>query len=131
MYLKPAIDAAIVPAVKTDNVPKAILPFLFNLNSLGGVVKVLPLFSLTNIYDIQPTKFASRNSGNEVYIHPEYGPCFYDTWNYTDFVNNSEAYFGDRYQDTTGKGNSMFTGNTDNNNRKITLNEVEVFKLYQ
>ena len=89
------------------------------------------IFTLTNIYNIQPTKFASKNNGQEVYFNTGNGPCFYDTWNYEDFVNRSEAYFGSYYQDTTGKGNSMFTGNTDNNNIKITLNEIEVFKLYK
>ena len=89
------------------------------------------IFTLTNIYNIKPTKFASRNSGNEIFFSSGNGPCFYVTWNYDDFINRSAAYFGDHYQDTTGKGNSMFTGNTDNNNRKIIMNEVEVFKIYK
>ena len=42
-----------------------------------------------------------------------------------DFKNNSEAYFGSYYEDTTGKGHSMFTGNSNNNERRIVLNEVE------
>jgi hypothetical protein len=57
------------------------------------------IFTLTNIYNIQPTKFASRNYGQEIYFGTGNGPCFYDTWNYDDFVNNSEAYFGDHYAD--------------------------------
>ena len=57
------------------------------------------------------------------------GPCFYDTWNYEDFINRSEAYFGSHYEDTTGKGNSMFTGNSNNNEMRIALNEVEVYKI--
>ena len=87
------------------------------------------IFTLTNIYNIQPTKFVSKNNGHEVYFHPDNGPCFYDTWNYDDLVNRSEAYFGDYYQDTTGRGNSIFTGNNNESGRKITLNEVEVFKI--
>ena len=87
------------------------------------------IFTLTNIYNIQPTKFGSKNSGEEVYFDNGNGPCFYDTWNYDDLKNRSEAYFGDRYQDITGKGNSIFTGNTNNNERKISMDEVEVFKI--
>ena len=87
------------------------------------------IFTLTNIYNIQPTKFKSRGSGNDVFFGTGNGPCFYDTWNYEDFINRSEAYFGSHYEDTTGKGNSMFTGNSNNNERRIALNEVEVYKI--
>ena len=87
------------------------------------------IFTLTNIYNIQPTKFENKKDGNQVYFGSGYGPCFYDTWIRDDFINNSEAYFNSYYQDTTGKGNSMFTGNSNNNERKITLNEVEVYKI--
>ena len=89
------------------------------------------IFTLSNIYNYEPTKFKSKNNGNEVYHTIDNGPCFYDIWIRNDFVNNTEAYFSSKFQDTYGKGNSMFTGNTDNNNRKITLNEVEVYKLYK
>ena len=87
------------------------------------------IFTLTNIYNIQPTKFESKNNGHQVYFSSGKGPCFYDTWIRDDFINNSDAYFNSYYQDTTGKGNSMFTGNSNNNERKITLNEVEVYKI--
>ena len=87
------------------------------------------IFTLTNIYNIPPTKFVSKNNGNEVYFGIGYGPCFYDTWNLDDLKNKSEAYFGSKYQDTTGKGNSVLTGNTNNNERKISMDEVEVFKI--
>ena len=87
------------------------------------------IFTLTNIYNIQPTKFVSKNIGEEVYFDNRSGPCFYDTWNYDDSGIRSEAYFGDKYQDTTGKGNSIFTGNSNESGRKIILNEVEVFKI--
>ena len=87
------------------------------------------IFTLTNIYNIQPTKFVSKNNGDEVHFGDGYGPCFYDTWNNDDIKNKSNAYFGDYYQDTTGKGNSMFTGNINNNERKISMDEVEVFKI--
>ena len=70
------------------------------------------IFTLTNIYNIEPTKFESRNYGHEVFFDTGNGHCFYDTWNYDDFINRSSAYFGNYYQDTTGKGNSIFAGNT-------------------
>ena len=89
------------------------------------------IFTLTNIYNIEPKKFNSKNNGHEVFHSIEYGPCLYDIWIRNDFANNTEAFFGEHYQDTYGKGNSMFTGNTDNSNRKIVLNEVEVYKLYK
>ena len=76
---------------------------------------------MTNIYNIQPTKFKSKNNGNEVNFSINHGPCFYDTWIREDFQNNSQAYFNSYYQDTTGKGNSLFTGNSDNNVRKLPL----------
>ena len=87
------------------------------------------IFTLTNIYNIQPTKFVSKNSGYEVNFDIGRGPCFYDTWNENDLKNQSDAYFGSHYQDSTGKGNSMFTGNTNNNERKILMDEIEVFKI--
>ena len=46
-----------------------------------------------------------------------------------DLKNTSEAYLGSYYQDSTGKGNSIFTGNTNNNESKISMDEVEVFKI--
>ena len=56
------------------------------------------IFTLTNIYNIQPTKFGSKNSGNEVNFDIGNGPCFYDTWNYDDLKNRSSAYFGCYYK---------------------------------
>ncbi len=128
---------------KCDNKSPTITLFRNNKGNIFGEYLPIPwkseggyqnpdtcfIFTLTNIYDIQPTKFESRKIGNAVYFDSGYGPCFWDIWICNDFVNNSEAYFGGQFQDTTGKGNSMFTGNTDN--IKIILNEVEVFKLYK
>lgn len=89
------------------------------------------IFTLSNIYNIQPTKFESLKNGKDVYFNTGHGPCFYDIWNYDDLINKTEAFFGDHYKDTYGKGNSMFTGNKIEDGKKITLNEVEVFKLYK
>ena len=87
------------------------------------------IFTLSNIYNIEPTKFPSKNNGSELYFDPNYGPCFYDTWVGKDFINNTTSYLGSYYQDIVGKGHSIFTGNKDNGNQKIILNEVEVFEL--
>ena len=86
------------------------------------------IFTLTNIYNIQPTKFNSKNNGQELYFNSNFGPCFYDTW-IGENLNTMSSYFGSNCQDTTGKGNSILTGNTDNNQQNIILIEVEVYKI--
>jgi len=87
------------------------------------------IFTLINIYDIEPTKFPSKNNGNELYFESNRGPCFYDTWVNKDFINDTHSNLGYNFQDTLGKGHSLFTGNKDNGKNKIILNEVEVFEL--
>ncbi len=89
------------------------------------------IFTLANIYNIQPTKFKSKKNGKNVYFDIGNGPYFYDAWNYDDIINKTEAHFGEHYQDTYWKRNSMFTGNKNEDGIKITLNEAEVFKLYK
>lgn len=86
------------------------------------------IFTLTNIHNIQPTKFENKNCGEQVYFDRDYGPCFYDTWIQSDLINGCDSYFDNRYKDTTGKGLSIFTGNNSNDTRKILLNEIEVYK---
>ena len=34
------------------------------------------IFTLSNIYNIEPTKFPSENDQKEVYHYSGYGPCF-------------------------------------------------------
>ena len=51
------------------------------------------IFTLTSIYNIEPTKFNSNNSGSEVHHSIEHGPCLYDIWIRNDFANNTDAYF--------------------------------------
>ena len=46
---------------------------------------------------------------------------------YDALLNNSVSGFPHSYQDTSGKGKSIFTGNTNNNN--LELKEIEVFNL--
>ena len=94
------------------------------------------MFTLTNIHNIEPTKFPSKNNGHELYFsssrseeHTSELPCFYATWIQNDFINETTSYLGYYYQDTVGKGHSMLTGDKNNNNSKIILNEIEVFEL--
>ena len=47
------------------------------------------------------------------------------------FNNNSNIYFPYTYQDSIGKGRSIFTGDTNNSNAYFKIKEVEVFKLYK
>ena len=65
---------------------------------------------------------------------PEHGVIFgggFDIGvNYSDFLNNySYSSFPYSYQDTYGKGYSIFSG--DINNNKFKLKEVEVFKIFK
>jgi hypothetical protein len=93
------------------------------------------IFTLTNIYNTEPTKFNNKNDGKEVCHNKDYGPLFgvgCDILISSDFVNgNNYSTFPSSYIDTLGKGKSIFTGNTDNNKEKIKFIEVEVFKLFK
>ena len=93
------------------------------------------IFTLKNIYNIQPTKFPSNNSGCNVYHGIIYGPLFgneCDFYIYSTFgkERNSDSYFPKSYQDVLGKGKSIFTGDSNNNNTRFYIKEMEVFKLY-
>ena len=91
------------------------------------------IFSLTNIYEIAPTKYSNTNSTYSVYHSPSYGPIFGDGhWICisNDFLkNDSFSYKGSCYQDVLGKECSIFTGDKNNNNHNFKLKELEVFKL--
>ena len=93
------------------------------------------LFTMTNIHKTDPTKFPNINSSYSVYHYSNHGPRFgegADLLIYHDFLNNNNSYsnIGSSYQDTLGKGRSIFTGDIDNNNSKIKIKELEVFKLF-
>ena len=97
------------------------------------------LFTLTNVFGLESTKFPIKNKeGNRgIYDGSGYGPTFgdgHDLYIIDNFLNeNSQTYFPYAYEDTLGKGLSIFTGNiNDNQNngyKDFKLNEVEVFKL--
>jgi len=94
------------------------------------------LFTLTNIYNINPTKFPSKNDQNEVYHNSGNGPVFgggHDLGIYNDFLNKGgwSGNFPYTYEDKLGKGKSIFTGKDNNNDAYFKIKEVEVFKVYK
>ena len=105
-------------------------------NKSGGTFYSSPnsfLFTLTNIYNTIPTKFLSKNNGNEIYQHNDYGPRFgkgHDLVINFDYpIPKSRTKFPNTYQDSLGKRGSIFTGDFNNNNNEFILNEIEIFKL--
>ena len=88
------------------------------------------IFTLSNIYNIQPTKFNLKIDKNGVYHHPNEGPVFGNDAIYIDkdFKGKSNiSDFPDNFEDNTKKGNSIFTGKEKNLN--LDIKEIEVFKL--
>ena len=93
------------------------------------------IFTLTNIHGTEPTKFPNKDKNYSVYHDSSHGPSF---GNYND-INIESDYkkpgsynnFPLHYEDTLNKGKSIFTGNLDNNKSKLTVKEIEVFKLYK
>ena len=90
------------------------------------------LFTLTNIYGTTLTKFPNTQYyENAVYHKSNYGPTFggnHDLYICNNYLTNSSgAYLGNSFPDILGKGDSVFSGNTNTGNFK--LKELEVFKL--
>ena len=89
------------------------------------------LFSLTNIYNSQPTKFPSKNEGKEVYhgnFGPVFGECGEDLCTYSDLSKGVYSNFPKSFDDVLRKGKSIFTG-SENNDESFNVNEIEIFKL--
>ena len=90
------------------------------------------LFTLTNIYNTEPTKFPYEKK-RSVYHGSIYGPIFGDSGCDLGFAynfngnNNCWSNFPYSYKDILGKGKSIFTG--DNNNIYFNLKELEIFEL--
>ena len=97
------------------------------------------LFTLTNIHNTTPTKYPiTKNYELAVFHRSNIGPSFggssrgslnHDLEISNNFLNNNESFCTLRYsyQDILGKGESTFSGDT--NNYKFKLKEMEVFKL--
>ena len=91
------------------------------------------IFTLNNIHNTEPYKFPIKNGNEGVYHNINYGPTFGKYCDITimnDYKNNdSLTDFPCRYQDILGKGRSVFTGDYNNSNQKIKIDEIEVFKV--
>ena len=91
------------------------------------------LFTLSNIYNTEPTKFPSKNDQKEVKHYSYEGPGFGDGTDlgvYVDILNKGGwSYFPNTYQDVLGKGYSIFSG--DSNNSYFKIKEIEVFKIFK
>ena len=93
------------------------------------------LFTLSNMYNTQPTKFPSQNDGKEVYHEKNYGPIFgtsgLDFYIQSDFTKQNTAYsdFPKSFQDVLGKGKAIFTSNEKSN--YFNIKEIEVFKIIE
>jgi len=106
-------------------------------NSGGGkIANDCFLFTLNNIYNTEPTKFSYEKEKSIQQIS-QYGPVFgsgtdlHFGENSGDFTldKSNVTHFPYSYQDTLGKGQSIFTGDFDNKNKYIKIKEIEVFKL--
>ena len=84
------------------------------------------IFTLTNMYNIPPTKFPNSNTNNSIYDLFSHGPAFGSSDISIGFSSNI-ARFNYCYKDVLGKGYSIFKG--DNDNCYFNLKEIEVFKL--
>ena len=86
------------------------------------------IFTLTNMYNIPPTKFPNDDTRYSIRDESSFGPTFgggYDIgirFNSTHYTN-----LGHSFKDVLGKGYSIFKG--DNDTSKFNLEEIEVFKL--
>ena len=91
------------------------------------------LFTLTNMYNINPTKFQSKNDQKEVHHSSNYTAIFgagHDLGIYNDILNSGGwSNFPNTYKDILGKGKSIFTGKDNNNANEFKIKEIEVFKL--
>ena len=85
------------------------------------------IFTLTNIYNISPTKFPNSNTNYNIYLHSSYGPTFGGNDIFIGFNKGYCTNFPTQYKDVLGKGYSIFKG--DNDNYDFNLKEIEVFKL--
>ena len=96
------------------------------------------LFTLTNMHGIQPTKFPLKDENDKKAIYyradKTYGIAFgagHDLYVHSDCNTNKASYssrsFPNSYNDTTEKGNSIFSSDTSDCYFKVK--EVEVFKV--
>ena len=131
---------------KCDNKGKTICLFLNDKGNIFGGYSSIPwasnggdktdkdcfIFTLTNIYNTEPTKFPYQNN-RSVYHDANYGPIFgsgSDLGFGSNFISSkgSWSYYPNSYRDILNKGKSIFTGDFNNNNYNFTLKEIEIFE---
>ena len=104
-------------------------------NNEGGYSSVPDsfIFTLTNIYNIEPTKFPNTNTTYSVFMSNKQGPTFgggHDINICSNFTNDKPyCNFPHSFNDVLGKGKSIFTGDISNINKYFILKEIEVFKI--
>ena len=91
------------------------------------------IFTLTNNLEVEPTVFKSKSSKN-VHHKEDYGPSFgehdSDLSIYDNYLEKeSKSNFPEQYDDTTGIGKVLFTGNDNNDNKSFKVKEIEVYKI--
>ena len=99
-----------------------------------GSFKSVPdsfIFTLTNIHGTEPTKFPNSNTNKSIYDYSNCGPSFGGGRDFYTLDNSSGSGFPHSYKDILGKGKSIFTGDSDNNNNSFKLKEIEVFKIFK
>ena len=87
------------------------------------------LFTLTNIYNTEPTKFISKNDQKEIRHFSSYGPVFgsgNDLGICADIQNKGgwSNFSNYTYKDTIGKGRSIFTGDFNNSSPYFKVKEI-------
>ena len=92
------------------------------------------IFTLENIYNIQPTKFpiklrTKRHNTNFIDLLSYCNGLGFAPSN--DLINGISVLGGGPYEDIIGKGRSIFTGEPNDVYKEIKIKEIEVFKLIQ
>ena len=132
---------------KCDNKGKTICLFLNDKDNIFGGYSSIPwtsdggsltsndcfLFTLTNIYNTEPTKFPYVNK-RSVLQRVDLGPTFgagCDIYLANNMIDNesNQTNFPYSYKDTLGKGKSLFTGDFNNEYKFLKLKEIEVFSI--
>jgi hypothetical protein len=90
------------------------------------------LFSITNIFNTNPLKFKCKEGRNAL-VFGFNGPIFgkgNDLGIYHDYISKGGwTNFPETYDDTLGKGRSIFTGEFNNKKSNFTIKEIEVYKI--
>jgi len=90
------------------------------------------IFTLSNIYNIEPTKFPSKNDQKEVEHYSGEGPTFGggNDIGVNDDMKKKGGWskFPNTYQDILGKGKSIFS---EKSSGSFKIKEIEVFKIFK